>query len=336
MKCWCPISGRSFLADDTFQNEPEVPYLHPIFSLTNRSLLARARKWGKGNYSIEDEKLLFLALLNKTNSVAWEVPANPHPSTVKKYMESIFKLIIWYSEVDSNSLKLPHLRVSAYHNDLSNIGSFISAVYEVRKEWMEPAIRRIQDQLLEVREQKLYKAIHSRKTTEEYSKQLADYAVIAAQIPESKIPCWTEIITTPLDHSIFTLDPYEVSLLINWIHKHLYKGSGSIHSAKLLEHVNKLYSIQKEGMLTYLGGELKVDPRSTFQIKIDDMGDDDREEQVASLKELEDRLSASGAPSEEPIRGKYLSLLQWAKDMAKWRTTEKLREDISYAKARGL
>lgn len=336
MRCFCPYSGNHYFADDTFKEENECVYPHPIFSLSGRSLLARARKWGKSQYSIEEEKLLFLALLNKTGSVSWETPANPHSATVKKYLEPLFKLIIWYNEVDSSTLKLPHIRISQYHNDLSNIGSFISAVYEVRKEWMEPAIRRIQDQLLEVREQRLYKLIHSRKTTEEYAKQLADYAVIAAQIPENKIDIWTEIITTPLDHSIFTLDPSEVSLLINWIHKHLYKGSGSIHSAKLLEHVNKLYSIQKEGMLTYLGGELKVDPRSTFQIKIDDMGDEDREEQVASLKELEDRLSASGAPSEEPIRGKYLSLLQWAKDMAKWRTTEKLREDISYAKARGL
>src|ERR1700749_4012121 len=109
MKCWCGISGRSFFADDTFQNEPEIIYKHPIFSLSSRSLLARARKWGRSKYSEEEEKLLFLALLDKTNSVSWEVPANPSPATVKKHMEALFTLILWYSDVNSESLKLPHL-----------------------------------------------------------------------------------------------------------------------------------------------------------------------------------------------------------------------------------
>ncbi|MDE1919030.1 MAG: hypothetical protein KGH96_23565, partial [Sphingomonadales bacterium] len=110
----CYISGILIKSGDEFKNEPTVIDTHPIFKVSVRSLLARAKRWGLGGYSAQEEKLLFLALLNSTNAVEWEVPATPSEQVVKKNLESMFKLVAWYDKVitEGSMIKLPKLRVT--------------------------------------------------------------------------------------------------------------------------------------------------------------------------------------------------------------------------------
>ena len=130
MKVTCPISGISYRASGFFEgpNEWVVRSLHPIFSLTSEQLLARARKYKQGIYSETELRLLFLAVLNKTSLVTFEVPAEPSQNCVLRNLDSAYKIMIWVEKVINTTVRLPTYVVTKHNSDMNNINHFFDAL----------------------------------------------------------------------------------------------------------------------------------------------------------------------------------------------------------------
>lgn len=348
MKCYCQISGVEFFSSEDFKEENTVQTYHPIFLLPARSLLAKAQKFGKFLYSEREEKLLFLALLHATEAVKWEVPAAPTEQTVKKNMESVFKLLAWYEKISQGSLRFPELRVTAYNYTLDNIGVFITSWYECRKEYMAPESRRLLAAVLEEREYKLTRLINSPRDTFAFAGKLWDWAKVAADISDpGQLEEWGRLFTLNLNNGLLAcseLENKEIEDMRDWMQEHLYAtgsigaGSGSSYSAKVLEHTHKLVNLSRGGMTGYLSSELGG-PQNTFQLLVEA----DTSDGVEKLQELEAELVRKSEEKKvslhilqsfsQPDRINYKGRLSdWIRDNSTWVGTVDLREQIAYLK----
>lgn len=337
----CKISGLQFYSSTLFKQDTSkkpVLSLHPIFQLSRRQLLAKARNYGAGNYSKSEEKLLFLALLNSTDHIIWESSfCWPKTQVIYRNIESLFKLVSWYDLVSpsdtGNFLKLPSIRITDENSDLNSINNFISSWYSARQEWMDGSGKKYLHEQLEAREFVLHKLIHSPlKKTENYAGRLASWAMDAAGIKDLDLrEEYTSLFKLKGDE-IFNASLDELIGLQNTMQKELYapnsygSGSGSIFSAKVLEHIGKLVAIKQGGRLFALSGG---NPAASFKIKdlslLSETSSPEEEEQL-----ILHQLQEAGCPEEEPT---YLSygptrLRECVLARAKWMSCFSLREDL--------
>lgn len=335
MRCYCPYSGSEYFAASNFRDEPTILLPHPIFSLPTLKLLAKARNYGLGRYSDEEEKLLFLAMLHNTGMVTYEVPAEPEVPVVKKHLEQVFKLLTWYSLVDQRELhRFPRLRVTEHNRKMENIGIFISSWYEVRKELTSQSGRRLLAELLEKQEFVLYRLIHSDRDTEKYSTRLANWALDAGKVlGEDKRQEWKELFKLTPETGLFSCDLEELRDLQLWMQEHLYavgadegKGTGSIYSAKVLEHLDRLVKLREGGRTSYILEQVGG-PSNTFKMKVDGMENSQR---ISQIQELESEIVASGVAEKEPIQRDYPKFIDWIKAKAAWILTQTKRDDLQY------
>lgn len=344
MRTKCPYSGIAYNSGSFFSLDTPVIDPYPIFKLPLRDILAKARKYGQGLYSETEERLIFLALLHKTDAVDFEVPADPDRNTIRNNLEPLFSLLYWYEKISPGMMKLPRMRVSSYNSNLSNINSFIRAWYEVRQEWMRPSRNKLLADLLESRENKLHKLIHSsHKNLESYLGILASWAIDAAGVDNSqeypdKRETWISIIKTKPDEAALKLDIDELKDIVDTMEANLYAphgpgyGSGSIQASKVLAHLHRLLDLKKNGLLGFITEELGG-PSQTFKIL---SSPETSMETISSTEDsLLERLNeefpnlSDEAPKREDYPGK---LSDWVRAKAAWVRREQVKEDLDYVR----
>lgn len=270
MKVICKISGIEFFSSEEFQNDHVLKDLHPIFKLPTRTILSKAKRYGDKKYSDREETLLFLSLLNTSKLVEWETAANPSISIVKQYLEPLFKLVAWVSEIETSSIEFPKYRVTRQNTTLDNISSFITALYEVRNEWRSPSSRKLLQDILENREIRLHKLIHSSSRNPTiYAGILASWAMDATNVVDTpKHPnrreVWSNLFKLQPDKDLFDCDLDELLSLQSHMETHLYAPNsqviGTAYSAEVLKHLNVLVEMRKHGLFAFL------EPSQTFSI----------------------------------------------------------------------
>lgn len=339
MKVVCPISGIETFHGPYFKNEPAVTMPDAMFFVPIRGLLARARKWKAGEYSETERKLLFLALLDKTELITWELPAQPLPATVQKNMEYAFKIAAWLDIAGAvqNIKSMPKYRVSEHNRDLTNIGYFLHSIEELRTEWMRSSSRRHLEAILEQRQAVLAKLIHSpyRKWTQrDYSIQ-ASWAMDTAEVPKERKEEWTKILSIHTAEEAFLCDKDELLDMRDWLERELTlpgsigMGSGFSMTQKVLDHIRWLVNLREGGMLAYLGGELGA-PANTFSIKVEEVSSANPEMEVL---EIETKLVQEGVPLVEPKKDAFKNRLSdYYKARAKWLMHSQLIERLELAR----
>lgn len=350
MKVICPISGLEEYHGEFFKGERAISVPHPIFFLSDKQLFARARKYKQDLYSETERKLLFLALLHKTDLVEWEVPADPSPACVLRNLDQAFKLLIWFIEVNSGGWKLPKYRVTEHNRDLGNIGEFFSQIYEARQEWDAPNRRRLLDNLLERREMLLWRKMNSSKKTPSYYKQLASWALDASEAPKHAKEIWQGMLECYEPHDFFDKvkpassgdqakdiagDP-DFEEMHSWLHSELTRegsvgmGSGYTYTQEVLKHINyqwNLYQLGPKGyMLQSLGGgqapyTIKTERKETTEI-------------VDEIAQLEKQIVEEQIPLVEPKRSDFpaAKLGDWIRARAKWISTQTVRDKLLLAR----
>jgi hypothetical protein len=347
MRVLCKISGLEFFSSDHFKTDSKLIDYHPIFKLPVRTLLSRAKKYGEMKYSDEEETLLFLALLNSTNAITWNIQAQPTVPTVKKHLESVFKLVSWYSSIDSSVVKFPNYRVTENNYTLDNIGIFITSLYEIRNEWRSPASRKLLQDVLEDREFRLNKLIHSsHRNPTTYASILASWAMDAAEVKNTKEypdkrEVWISLFKLNPDKDLFSADLDELLDLQDHMQKCLYSvgsvgnGAGTQYSAEVLTHLHNLVEMRKGGMLTYLGGYDAI-PSNTFSVLPETSYTSYTTENLKDREqELVKQLQDAGAPLTLPIATapEYIGKLStYVRARAAWVVTTKLREELEYVR----
>jgi hypothetical protein len=346
MRCYCPISGRNYFSDNIFKDKwTTLIDPHPIFRVPIEQLLPKAAvavRYGEKRFSEEEQTLIFLSLLHSTGAVEWEVAANPSYSLVLKNLDPVLRVATWYYKVSSPSNRLPTMRVSEVNKNLDNIAVWIAAWYEARKEFNLPHSKKLLQDLNENVEYRINKLIHTPGTTtfELMRKGLAIWALNAAEVKGvDKREEWRRILCLQTEEEIYREDLEELKDIFNWMREHLYHpssiggGSGNLHSAKVLEHTDKIVKIKKGGRLGSISDSVGG-PAGTFQMLSSSAS---IEEKSMKILELEEIISSQVAylppgiqlPTEEPKLSSFGgNKLPYWRTLAVWRTIEPVLKNI--------
>ena len=258
MKIQCKYSGISFRVEH-FSGFFAVDQ-HPIFNLSSRQLLARCKSWQEMKFTVEDSKLFFLAVMNKTESVVFEYPADPSPSIVANNMQNIVKLLGMVELVETGRLILPGYRVTKDTYKLENIRNWINECFAAKDEWLAPSNRWHLKAKLAGRENVLNKLINSPyKKTEQYAGRLASWAMDAASVPAGLQEYWTKLFKLR-DNEIYTTRIVDLEELLEHMEFHLYASVGRMSekdyqfSDKVLEHLREILRKARAGKIGDLSG----------------------------------------------------------------------------------
>lgn len=312
MHILCRFSGEYYEVPG-FQDD-KTDDRHPIFNYTSHRLLMKAKDWAAGKLSEADSKLLFIALLSKTDNIHFTSFADPSPSIVAQNMERLLRLVAWTSELSPGTIAFPAYRITESNSNLQNIGHFISEWYDCKRDWATNSDRRALGAKLELREQVLYKIIEDgAKSTGDYSGKLASWAMDAASVPKELRKLWTEFfnLKDPAIYSV-NLEDFEkmksfmdTSLMLG----HSYaQGTGYRYSLAVLKHLRELHEQIKEGPLANLQGGM------TYTI----IDTDGTERQVDNTETMNARFISMKAPDHEPQQHEYPKLLDWLRAKAAW------------------
>lgn len=194
----CGISNIPFKCDHVPMVLQNREYNHPIFSLPQKKLLGLYSVYNKGELSEIDSYLLFLALLNSTDSVEFVTPAIITESTISIIARNIDELVhtIW----ESNAILAPRFKQPCFYirsdtASLDNISTWIAAWRRNIDEFKLGLYSQTQHELLIQTEKKLTRLIFTPEAGQLHlSAAVAEWADRAASFPKNKADDWKAII----------------------------------------------------------------------------------------------------------------------------------------------
>lgn len=330
MRIICPISGEEFTLPGFSKLQLAEP--HPLFKLPIEKLLENrfVNSWGRGEFDEAEAKLYFLALLNSTRSVSWHTIADPSLSVVTQNMERLIKLVGWMGALAENQVAFPQFRVTESNYQLTNISHFITQWYEVKSAYLAGGRERIdlQDRLESI-ENRLAKQIKDGISTEEMSGRLASWSLDALSVksPEKR-KLWTEYFRLK-EPAIYSVDQQsflemktymEVNLLLPGTHA---SGAGTVFQQEVLRHLRNQWQLIEDGPLASLtGGETYsfVDTDGSTKVR-------------ATVEEVNKRIITANAPTKEPVKSEYPTLVAYLRARAEWQVAVSYREILAEREA---
>ena len=262
MRVTCPYSGVVSVHREIFSNTASTKKIqlpHPIFSLPTNSLLSRAKDLHA--LSFLEQKLILLALLNRTEHVRFTCPANPDKKTIFRFIAPAMGNVVWMNATTSFSLlPYPTFVVNSETADLRSLGSWLLTCQELRAEYQHGVLRRQDHTNLLLREEALYKLINSPyRETSSYSKRLASWCMTVIADPEDDTP---EL--TAFRMSMFTMNAEELGKFnpdhlkdfIEHVSLSLEQdlSQSNIIAFKVLEHLRNQLRICNDGPTAKYGG----------------------------------------------------------------------------------
>lgn len=241
MKAHCQYSGVPFTTVQ-FSNLPQkktIICIHPIFYAETSTLLDLYRNYEDGQISsLTDQRLLFLALLNKTSQVDWNCTADPAPATVAQNMKSLFHHICWLNNLSTAkdiNYRLPRFSINEGTKKLTTFRFWLDAWAEAYENYQRGYRSQVeQDKIasLERRMQELgpLSADKPRANTA-FLKCLASWCNIAAAFPDSVADLWQDIIRCESNVEALEFAAADVDELEEWLVDNLEAGVGFGYAA---------------------------------------------------------------------------------------------------------
>ena len=326
MKVRCKYSGIDFRVEHF--GSFNYTDAHPVFNLSARELLVRSKDWGAQKFTTTENKLLFLALLNRTGCVEFASIANPSPRTVNRNIHQLFKLLGNSEVLRDETHIFARYRITEDNSSLDSVHNWISAWNENLRDWYNPISRHYLLKKSAVRELALDKLIHSPfKKTEEYAGKLAAWAMDNANVPPGLKDFWTSLFKLK-ENEIYAVRIVDLEELVEHMEFHLFatighlgitSHFGSAYADKVLDHVRGLLSKAKAGRM----GELQNG--KFFSILDDDF--DAAGQTVNSTEKHNALLLACSAPEHEPKEADYPGKkLSFIRAKAAWNLAQNLQK----------
>lgn len=265
MLCYCPYSGTNWRTDNfRGQWNGVITQPHPIFLAPLDSLLARAGEFCSDQMSLQEQRLMFLALLHNTGNVKFECPAEPYPNVILNNREALLRFITWYDNSWRSKLRLPHLAVTRSTRRLENMSSWLEAWEACREQYMTSKLARTnlerfweEEELQKTREAALFKLIHSAtKTSENYAGRLAAWAMVAADVQPELREYWTQLfkLKTP---EIFQANAHHLEIMVDHMEDNLSVHTAPVYATAVLQHVRKLLRYCAAGYGAWIDGTME-------------------------------------------------------------------------------
>ncbi len=314
-KILCAISGIEF----TCEHVPMVLHsrecVHPIFYLPQKKLLGLYGKWVQQELTEIDSYLLFLAFLNSTELLVWNVPAQRIPETKSIIANNISKLVSIITKIDAikhPSFSLAKISINTGTKTLSNVDQWIHNWTESYTDFMDGYKKaKISEDLarkLMHREATLERLIKDpQKELGTYARILALWAADAGNFPTYLVSNPITGIKTPMaectkEDKIFLIPKIDLQDLIEHCEENIMHGSIYAHS---------LMGLLKAGLnrqSNFLGlGDINL-TTTTFQIL-------DAETSVEDANKL---LMIQNTPTELPRPEQYPTKLAYLRAKARY------------------
>ena len=139
MQIICPISGISLLKSDYLLGEIYAD-VAPIFRKPRSSLLTDKTVYNFTNAKSEiEKKLWFLAVVNCTDLVSFEVPGQPSLQTCERNFYRAIQLAWWMDYASfsiAKDVSFPRFIIRTYNQNMENVSDWLTAIEVIRDDFI--------------------------------------------------------------------------------------------------------------------------------------------------------------------------------------------------------
>lgn len=308
---------------------------HPLFSISQKRLIALAGSWSAGKLSSTESYLLYLALLDSTELIQWRNAASYHAGMdqiVANNMEHLLHIIAKINLIKHPSFTLPSFAIGPDTHNLSNSFHWIKTWISNYREWYESYLdSRAADELrtrIQTREESLQRLIKSSTHPDAYASTLADWAATAGAFPTSTTPhpiskqpisisdYWKQIIRTIANEDkLWRFPRADIVELIEHCEDNIVHGT--IYSHKLMAYLRS--GLRKyDDYLGFGTDDITTGPTS-FTIM----------PARTSIQEINTNVLLNTAPIDEPKKSQYPNNFAWLKAYSKWKLAQSIQHNAS-------
>lgn len=322
----CSKSGVRFNCEHMPIVLAESTYVHPLFHVPQKRLIALAGNWAAGKLTPTESYLLYLALLDSTELIQWRTHATyigaATDAVVANGMEQLLHIIAKINIIHHPNFALPSFAIGKDTADLSNSFHWIEAWKQNYTDWYESYLdSRKSEELkdkINHREEALQRLIKSSTPVEAYAATLADWAAAAGAFPTSSTihpitkqqielaDYWKQIIRTIANEDkLWRYPRADIAELIDHCEDNIQHGN--IYAHKLMAYLRggiKAYD-------NYLG--FGTDDTPTRGTSFTIMSSD------SSVQDINRAALIATAPTEEPKKNQYPTYFAWLKAYTRWK-----------------
>jgi len=241
MKAYCQYSGVPFSTVQfaNLRQKQTIICIHPIFYADTPTLLDLYAAYEEGRIdSLADQRLLFLALLNKTSQVDWNCTADPAPATVAQNMKSLYHHICWLTDLSTAkniNYRLPRFSINEGTKKLTTFRYWLDAWADAYEAYQRGYRSQVEQDKIESLEAKLRElgplsADRPRANTA-FLKCLADWCAIAAAFPPAVSDLWKNILRCESNVEALDFLAADVDELEEWLVDNLETDAGYSYAA---------------------------------------------------------------------------------------------------------
>lgn len=284
MKCKCQYSGIPFtlLSFSNLQQRSEVICVHPIFYADIPTLIRAYQVYEQGEMkSLEDQRLLFLALLNKTDQVDWSCTADPSPATVAQNLPSLYSHICWLNNLSTAkdiNYRLPRFSINASTRKLTTFRFWLDAWSDAYNQFNKSyratfELDRMASLEAKMREIGPLAADRPRANTA-FLRVLADWCEIASGFPQAVADVWKDILRCESNIEAMNFLAADIDELEEWLLDNIEPGAG--FQAAALQQVREVKSANAaEGINDFIlisSPTSAMEDTSEWKMNIEDRG----------------------------------------------------------------
>lgn len=177
MKAICPYSGIIYTTQAFSFSSLKTVAPHPAFSASIEQLRSLLPDYAAGSMSDTDKRLLFLALLKRTELVEFKHPASPNNATIAANIIPLLNTLEWGNRT-SPIFKTPRFSITKENCHINNIRHWINAWHESKFSYYNGQQAIQHRDALKLREDALWKLINDGlRRTSDYARQLGKWAI---------------------------------------------------------------------------------------------------------------------------------------------------------------
>lgn len=307
MQILCRYSGLELSRYNHFKGL-EIADVHPIFSIKPRILWRLADNFYKEPTTMDERRLLFLAVAHSTGLMRFTMPATPSDTTILACWDHLKHIAGWIEQLQAPGVHFPSYVVRSETRALGNFKEWLKALDAVRNAFYEGQAKQEHKARMISLESKLERLILSQIVQKQkgINSTMATWALEVSEAPLAYRAAWTKILLTPRER-IYTISATDIKALITHLEENL--PHGSLSASAVMRRVRELLEQQANGL-------------GLYEILDDDASDDSNDDSDNIIKETANipaALSAvAGAPFNEPQPHQYTSRVSYLVAKAQW------------------
>lgn len=311
----CPISGISLIRAPYMLGLKNLVEVHPIFRMKRKDLVTDnlVHRFRESD-NLEEKRLYFLGALYSTDLVTFECIARPSLYLCEKYFLQIVQVSGWLDYAlysIGKEISFPRFIVRIENEKMENIGGFLSAIDDVREDFLKKDKDKDRSRRLRVEHERLFKEFADAfKKDRFFTPSLARWIMKWTELEDHpKAEIFFDILTCKLKDA-WGLDRRNLEELDTFFYENVDRQHPI--SAPLFGQFQQLLAAQRKGYNDFeiIEDEEKIDIETGISIR-----------QSVQQSATEKLLEKTGSIN-EPIEKDFKERWRFLQAQALWRTTQ--------------